>query len=157
MFCFFSVIFPENCKRETSFLLERKRYLLFYTTTKDYSHRGSSSFLKIYVFQRTDVWKVVIGGIFSLRVEARVGGLIKSLFSFISSCGHIFPWKGMITEGWKLKTVSRSNIRSIITYKNWIWYRHSKTGYNYTIETDWGRVIFTTDGCASPVNLRDIH
>ena len=80
-----------------------------------------------------------------------------SLFSFISSCGHIFPWKGMITEGWKLKTVSRSNIRPIITYKNWIWYRHSKTGYNYTIETDWGRVIFTTDGCASPFNLRDIH
>ena len=62
MFCFFSVIFPENCKRETSFLLERKRYLLFRTTTKDLSDRGSSSFLKIYVFQRTDVWKVVIGG-----------------------------------------------------------------------------------------------
>lgn len=80
-----------------------------------------------------------------------------SLFSFISSCGHIFPWKGMITEGWKLKTASRSNIRPIITYKNWIWYRHSKTGYNYTIETDWGRVIFTTDGCASPFNLRDIQ
>lgn len=80
-----------------------------------------------------------------------------SLSSLISPCGHIFPWKGMITEGWKLKTVRRSNIRPIITYKNWIWYRHSKTGYNYTIETDWGRVNFTTDGRASPFNLRDIQ